>query len=286
MSSRKSVFFTCISVLAVLSACASAPPRITEPQFIPHHYTFSILYDTSHPGTTPQLDLAMTLLRMNSPAEQVRFFNEVLYAGDDPFTYRDRIIREQREHFRSILSALEWGHEDDLDMSDDDDISRQFPHPRMGNWRYSERIHLESFHGRGMQVTRMIDTYTGGAHGMVMARHFPMDLENLRLIRIDDLFQDYQGDRTRAVIYDELRRFNGLQDDLPLSEGIYNSDEPELTFNFFFTEEGLGLYWDPYAIAPYSAGGIEIIIPWRRIRPWMLHSGMELLTKFDIDILS
>jgi hypothetical protein len=81
-----------------------------------------------------------------------------------------------------------------------------------------------------------------------------------------------------------MRKISKLERGQPLSAGIFYADVPELTYNFFITDEGLGLHWDPQQIAPYSSGSIEIIVPWYAIRPMMLTSGIQLLTKFNIHL--
>jgi hypothetical protein len=124
----------------------------------------------------------------------------------------------------------------------------------------------------------------GGAHGMLTRRYYVIDLESQKLLKIDDFIDDYQGDMMRELIYEELRHYSGLKRNQSLSEGIYLNDEPELTFNFYINEEGFGLHWDPYEIAPYSEGAIKIMLPWKRIRPMLLHESMELLAKFNINI--
>jgi hypothetical protein len=125
----------------------------------------------------------------------------------------------------------------------------------------------------------------GGAHGLLIKWYYVIDLESEKLLRIDDFIDDYQGDQMRTLVYDELRKLSGLERNEPLSEGIFLADDPELTFNFFINEEGLGLHWNPYEIAPYAEGEIQIMLPWKKIRPLMSRGGMELLAKFNIHLL-
>ena len=251
----------------LLSSCANTS-RIAQPQFSYWHYTFSVLLDPAQPGSSPHLDLGLSLLFMNFPSEQSRFLNSVLYSDDSLEAYKDRVLQHQRESFRGRLPA--------------DGINGEDTQFSSANWRYTERLSIKHSFAKALIIERDIESYSGGAHGFYSKRYHVLDMEELKQIRIDDLFQDYQGARTRAVIYEELRRFNGLEPNQPLSEGIFMSDAPELSFNFNLTQEGIAFRWDPYEISPYSEGGIEITVPWRRIRPLLLHSGMELLTKFDI----
>ena len=252
--------------LWVWCACASLnEPKIAQPQFSQWHYSFTVFLDPQQLHNSPRLDLALSLLRMHYPLEQSMLLREILYAGDDFEQYQDRILRQQRENFRSRQTV----------MDDEGQVH---------NWRYLEDIYVMSLEPQGMIITRQIESFSGGAHPQHILRYFVVDLDKLKLVNIDDLFLDYQGEETRDLIYDELRNYSGLSENQPLSEGIFLSDEPELSFNFYFTEIGLCLVWDPYAITPHSEGGVNIIVPWWRVRPLLLQSGMELLTKFNINL--
>jgi hypothetical protein len=268
---------TNIKMYAIVVVCALLLPAevcaraIKEegPQFSQLRYTDTVLYNPQNPGGSPRLKLAMSLVQMNYPAEQARFFNKVLYSSDNPDEYRDQVIRGQKDNYISGISALE-----------DQGISAG----AASNWEYSESITVRNTEYRGIVAARELYTYTGGAHGLLTKQYYVIDLDSLKLVAIGDLFDDFRDVRIRAVIYDALRNYSGLAAGQPLSEGFFFDDEPELSGNFFVTQEGLGLRWDPYDIAPYSVGGIEIVIPWRNIRPLMLHSGMELLVKFNIHL--
>ena len=260
----------CVLAL-VLSGCASAP-RIEKPQFTQWHYTFSVLLSPEKPNDSPQLELAMALLYMEYPADQANNFNEALYSAASLDEYKDRIISEQRSNYRKgATEAAQAAGENPADY-------------RGYNWRYAETVAIKRAQGQGMTVERVFETYTGGAHPARSTRYYNIDMSGEhRHIIIDDFFASYQEDsRLRDIIYEELRKYSRLERGQPLSQGIFFSDEPELTFNFFITDEGLGLHWDPYQIAPYSQGSIEIILPWHTIRSLMLYPGIELLTKFNI----
>jgi len=269
--------FYLVPMLSVLFAgCASAPNETTQAvsgdsggQFVGLRYSSStpLVPGPGRPAAGPQLQLALSLTGMNYPEDQAKFFHEILYSGLDLEAYRDRVADGQTEDYRQMLNVLE-----DPDMG----ISESL------NWHYTEEVSVEGAGNDGIVVERALDFYAGGAHGLNTKSYYVLDLEARRVVTIDDLFPNYQDERIKAIIYDALREFSGLAKGQPLSEGEFFSDEPELTDNFYVTAQGLGLYWNHYEIAPYSSGPIEVLIPWRDIRPLMLHSGMELLVKFRI----
>ena len=270
MINAKRYSLLCVLAL-VLSGCASVP-RIEKPQFTQWHYTFSVLLSPEKPNDSPQLELAMALVQMEYPAEQANYLNDVLYSAASLEAYKDRIINDQRTNYRKrALEAAQSAGENPADYQG-------------YNWRYAETVAVKRAQGQGVTIERDFETYSGGAHPARTKRYYNIDLSSeYKQVRIDDLFASYQEDqRLRDIIYDELRKYSGLKKGQPLSEGISFSNEPELTFNFFIADEGLGLHWSPYHIAPYVQGNIEIIIPWQAIRSLMLYPGIELLTKFNI----
>ena len=249
----------------LFNSCVSAPAK-NKYQFSQKHYTYTILSNPREPKENPQMEIAMSLLQMNYPEDKVYFINTLLYPAKSqnendysdytPEAYKNRIIREKRDEFRSS--------------------------PLLNDWRYAETINIISRFDKGIILERKYETFTGGAHGILLKNFYVIDMENNYLVNMDDLFENFQREEIRAVVYRTLRANFNLRRNQPLSEGLFFSDEPELSFKFYVKQEGLVIYWDPYEIAPYSSGPIEVLLYWRDIRPFMLTSGMELLTKFNI----
>jgi hypothetical protein len=204
---------------------------------------------------------------MNFPADQADFFHKTLYSGSGLGAYRDRVINEQTEIYRRTETAANFPEGEGRSSL---------------NWYYTEQVKVNGAENKGIVVERTLNSYAGGAHGQPSKKYYALDLDSLRQVSINDLFGNYHDARIKEMIYDELRNYGNLAKGQPLSEGGFFSDAPELTDNFYVTEQGLGLYWNRYEIAPYAMGPIDLVIPWRDIRPRMLHSGMELMTKFKI----
>ena len=259
----------CVSILIMLvSACASTPGN-GKLQHSQWYYTFTILLDPDRPHDSPQLDIALSLLNVKYPVEQAEYLNKLLYSTNSFDEYKDRVIEEQRKKYRDTL----------FDITAPPIVKNPANH----NWRYAETVSIKNSGRQGIIIERDYYIYSGGAHGLNTKRYYVIDMDQQKQIKIDDLFANYQGDkRLRDIVYFELGKYSKLQNGQKLSEGIFFSDDPELSFNFFVSNEGLGLHWNPYQIAPYAYGNIKIIMPWQVIRPLMLTEGIELLTKFGI----
>lgn len=264
---------TCFSLVSVLvlsalcSSCVGTPPETPQSQFSELHYSATIPLYPDKPANSPVLDLTMNLVGMNFPAKEAEFFHKTLYSGDSLQAYRDRVVNEQTGIYRRTAAAVNIPEGEDQTSL---------------NWYYTEQVVVNGGENRGIVVERTLDSYMGGAHGLTTKKYYALDLDSPAQVTINDLFEDYHDTRIKAIVYDELRNHSNLAKGQPLTEGGYLSDEPALTENFYVTGQGLGLLWNRYEIAPYVMGAIDIIIPWRDIRPRMLNSGMELLTKFKI----
>jgi hypothetical protein len=265
----KNTLFSLASIFvlsALFSACASTPSETPQSQYSELRYGSTIpLYPEQQ--DSPWLDLTINLVGMNSPAKQAEFFHNVIYSGDSLEAYRDRVISEQTKIYRWTAAAV--------NIPEGEGRSSL-------NWYYMEQVIVSGGENRGIVAERLLDTYIGGAHGLPTTKYYVLDLDSLAQVTINDLFENFRDDRIKAIVYDELRNYANLAAGQPLTQGGFLSDTPELTENFYVTEQGLGLYWNPIEIAPYVMGAIDIVVPWRDIRPRMLNSGMELMTKFGI----
>jgi hypothetical protein len=236
---------------------------LEKPPIVPRYYTFTVLLIPEELSASPRLEIALALVQVNYTKEQSEYLNDLLYSGISLDVYKDRIIQVKRDESRALIAA-----------SDD-----RF------NTRYAEKISVDNPYRSGIVIERYSESHIGGMYGLESKQYLVVDLEELRLIKVDDIFGNFQGREMRELVYAELRKFSNLERGQPLSQGMFDKDEPELSFNFFLKQEGLGLHWDPYQIAPLSEGDIEVVLPWESIRPLMLHSSFELLTKFGINLI-
>jgi len=273
----KNICFSLVPVFvlsALCSACVSVQPTLNLPSETLRSQFSELLYSSTIPlypeqPASPWLDLTINLTGMKTPEKEAEFFHGVLYSGDSLEAYRDRVINEQTTIYRRTAAAV--------NIPEGEGQSSL-------NWYYMEQVIVNGAENRGIVVERLLDTYIGGAHGLPSKKYYVLDLDSLAQVTINDLFENFRDDRIKAIIYDELRNYGNLAAGQPLSQGGFFSDAPDLTENFYVTEQGLGLYWNPIEIAPYVMGAIDIVIPWRNIRPRMLNSGMELLTRFGIHL--
>jgi hypothetical protein len=216
------------------------------------------------------MNFELELLEVIGPGREMKFYNGFLYSGKRPKQYTDELIRHYEEIYLEHRKLAESKN----------------PLPPVLSWEYTEHISFLMLKERGMQIERDKYVYSGGVHGIGTKKYYVLDLARQKVLALEDFFRDINGERLRGIVIDELRRYSAentglpIGEGMPLSQGVFFTDNPGISRNFFVSNEGLGLCWDPIEIAPYSVGSIEIILPWRLIRPLLRHDAKELLEKF------
>jgi hypothetical protein len=102
-------------------------------------------------------------------------------------------------------------------------------------------------------------SYMGGAHGLQVTKTFSFDKQG-KLITLEDVFtDDVQG--LKLVSDNVQKQLDGLQlsDAAWIKEGAGPTKENYQ--NFYITDNGLTVIFDPYQVAAYAAGTQTVQVP-------------------------
>jgi hypothetical protein len=245
--------------LVVLGSCKTGPSPKNEAEYQTRTLNISAILFPDRLEKSPTMHFTLNILDIKNP-DKAEFFNSLLYNGDNPDAYKENLIEEYRQMYLGESSA--------------EGLS--------ANWEYQEDLDIRMSGEQGMVITRNKYAFTGGAHGAPSRQYHVIDLGELKALSLNDLFRTPESAELLTLIKEELRRYAKLEADQPLSEGIFFEDEPTPSYDFFISQEGISFHWNPYELAPYSEGHIEITLPWKTVRPLLLHEGMEVLTKFGV----
>lgn len=107
-------------------------------------------------------------------------------------------------------------------------------------------------------------SYTGGAHGLQIRKTFSFNQEG-QLLTISNLFKNgFDGLKTFSVLVQkELLNKEEVNPEW-VKDGAAPKDENYKSF--IVTDTGVKILFDPYQVAPYSAGNIDIAIPIKDFR--------------------
>lgn len=111
--------------------------------------------------------------------------------------------------------------------------------------------------------------FTGGAHGYTSKRFLNFDktkgaeLENWELFKSTKEFEEFAEAKFRE------------QESIPENESInhtglmFEQDSFYLPENIGFTEKGIKLLYNPYEVASYADGAIELVLPHREVKVFL-----------------
>lgn len=110
--------------------------------------------------------------------------------------------------------------------------------------------------------------YTGGAHGLGTIFLTVFDLKLNKVLTLNDIFVPGYKAKLQSVLENKLREEFEIPANSPLNgnEGILFDKHLALTKNFYLTGSGIGFIYNPYEVAPYVVGQIELFVPFSEIR--------------------
>lgn len=107
--------------------------------------------------------------------------------------------------------------------------------------------------------------YTGGAHGMNALVCNVFDLTTGETVSEADLFAEGWQDGVSALLKTALDAFLAAQEEG--EDLVFGAPAPN--GNFSVSEEGVTWTYNPYEIAPYSMGAIELTVRWTDLKPYL-----------------
>jgi hypothetical protein len=239
-----------IGVILLFGGCTTAPPPVKQDD-PPGYRIFKTVKEiplVPENDESPRMTLSYTLLDTGISDQMRDLLRNLLYDGVGP------------EEYENILSAY-------YQTQYAESAAFAAPPRESMNWEYTEEILPQVLSPDIVVISRSRDYYLGGAHGMQEKAYFVITLRGPKQLKLADILRDGAGPELRARMEDALRGSRGLGRGEPLSEGGFFEDSAEIPDNFFLTREGLGFRWDPYEIAPYSMGPVEVTLPYETIKP-------------------
>jgi hypothetical protein len=230
-------------ILVSLFACAGVPKPAGNGLFFIVTYSETVSAPESSENT---LELSFTLLDTKK-CWLGEFTRDLLYGGQSAEEYAARVTDDLKTTYRLTLEEnSEWG----FDQS----------------WSYSEEQKV-SVAGSYAVITRQSFIYEGGAHPNSSTLHYVLDTETPKALSIEDIIAEEGLLNFYAFTDRELRLYSDKLTDepllsgAPLSNGIYFEDSVTPS-DFYPATDGLHLQWNPFEIAAYAYGTIEITLGW------------------------
>lgn len=216
------------------------------------------------PDTSPRMDISLSVVDSRRPEN--RFILDVLYDGQGTEEYADNRLHGYDTMYGEMRSVVEKYP----------DMSREAL-----NWFYNETVAFCAGTEKVAVISRQQEYFTGGAHGMRNKDYYVFSLEDKRRLSIGDIIRDDARQALDDLVEESLRKYMEIPSWIPLSEGGFFEDSVDKLDDFFLGPQGLGFQWDPYEIAPYSIGIIEITLPYDSLQGLFTERGIVLTKEFQ-----
>lgn len=125
----------------------------------------------------------------------------------------------------------------------------------------------------------MTSTYSGGAHGITESKYLNYDMAASRTITSSDIFKAGTQDSVLQAVKDGLMtKFNVSSMKELQDKGIF-ADRIYVTNNFYLQGYDIVFHYNPYEIAPYAMGSIDIRIPYYQIQSCIKPEAVSMLSE-------
>ena len=117
-----------------------------------------------------------------------------------------------------------------------------------------------------MSYLATVDYYEGGAHGINQLITFNFDIATGKMITLADVFAPGYETQLNGVLLKALKSKTGFNSLNELKDaGYLYSMDMFPSENFILNDETITFVYNPYEIAPYALGSIELIITYSEI---------------------
>lgn len=157
----------------------------------------------------------------------------------------DTAIIELEEEFRDFI--------DDLD----------FPTP---NWSIESTVDVTFSDSTYFAISMHNYNYMGGAHPNYSVSKRIFNKESGQILKLTDLVTDVSA--IKKLVETNFRKEVKVPVPISLSESgfWFENDKFTLPENIGMTNDGLEFYYNPYEVAPYAQGAIDIVLPFNKIQ--------------------
>jgi hypothetical protein len=109
--------------------------------------------------------------------------------------------------------------------------------------------------------------FSGGAHGNSNTLFYCMDVANKKILSLNDVLQ-IDSPTLQPIVEAAFRKQQHLAPTDSLNNFLFENSLA-LTSNFYFTNKGIGFYYNQYEVAPYAVGPIMVYVPFEQLKKYV-----------------
>lgn len=105
--------------------------------------------------------------------------------------------------------------------------------------------------------------FTGGAHGMPYRNSYVYELDSGEQLALSQILQKSK-EEIKSSLVEQFRKRVEENKDWYWPEALQIVKDMDLSkIGYYITDEGIVFYFDPYILAPFAAGFVEVLVPWK-----------------------
>ena len=260
--------FRLVRVLILAALCALPRPADAVPS--PSLQVLNFQKKTALiPGLgaqSPSGEITLTLQDAQKDPNLQKLLRSAIYGGLSAEAYAERSIRDFEQRYKEAGKLL----------------AEQGGPPRASyNWYYHEKASVVSEADGLLVLKHRCEYYEGGAHGNSEENYIVLDTADNRKLVLTDLIKDSSFPVLSGLIMEDLRKLVDIGPGEPLSKGGLLEDFVAPSSDFFLSREGIGFHWNPYEIAPYVYGHVEVLIPYKEANGLLTVLGQSAGARFS-----
>lgn len=174
------------------------------------------------------------------------------------------LLFEEKKSIRTIpqaINSFESGYKD---------LIREFPDESIP---WEARIKGEVIYENQHLISIRLNSYlfTGGAHGYGSTHFLNFNKKNGEELGRNDLIKN--RDKFEEFAEMKFRKQESIPDGASINSTgfMFDRDDFYLPENIGFTEEGLQLLYNPYEVASYADGVIELTLPYKEVQEFLAY---------------
>ena len=162
-------------------------------------------------------------------------------------------------------------------LDEEDDVNEY-----SGAYYHLLRLDAVVDNSRWVTFQRYVYDYSGGAHGSYMEELISYDLIHHHEINWSYLFSSEYNKEVMDVFYRAAKEnkyfmaWSNAEDVDALRRYFDEEDEPKLQ-SLGLSSDGIVISYPLYSIAPYAAGVLHFVLPFKEIYPYLTARGKELI---------
>lgn len=138
--------------------------------------------------------------------------------------------------------------------------------PYTYNWQY-QQVYDVIYNEHFLLTVKVSGySYTGGAHGNTVYSYLVFDLKTGEVLSLESLFNKASKKELAAIAEKQLRINRNIDDNSSLEENGMFIRKLDLKDEFYIDHGGIGFTYNPYEIAPYAEGPINVYLRWEQIK--------------------